>query len=329
MNEAELRILYQRVIAQSDYDGIACPSEHLLEAHVLGVLPKSALPAMLSHLAECDSCRALHEELMTDSAWFLSRRDRVFQGLKALAARNGIEPWRSCPSLEALEALQAGRVDGAAHKESALRQLREHLAVCGECSELLRQDSRRAAGTCIRLDCPWSELPRTTQAAVEGVVSTIQEVAASAGPLLSRPDDRGGEREPEVVTGVLFSAGGDLLCTLDGHPLTFRTRLLEAWISAGGRLRVGLDLVASAELAGQAPDAIVFDLRVGYQGWELVVPGVSPVAGTHLQFDAEVAPRLPVPAIPWWMMRLVGHIRLQPEHQRRGTARVRDRSGEP
>lgn len=307
MNEEELRLLFRRVVAQTPYDGVACPSERLIEAYSIGVLPDPAARQLRSHLATCEECSALHEQMVSDAAWFLSRRDRILCGLKALAAREGLEPWRSCPPREALEALRDGRVSDNERREPALRLFREHLAVCNDCQETLRYDPRYGSGARIQLEIPWHELPRLAQATIEGVVTTIQEVAASAGSLCPRSASPGLTAPPQLITGVLLTEDCELVCTTDGHPVTVTARVCHAHVAADGRLRVEMEVPHFGQ--PQDPPARVgsMDLRVGHKGWELVVPVLNFMSEGRVLFGGEVAPRIPVPSIPWWMMRIVAY----------------------
>lgn len=299
METSDKEHLYKKLIKQTTYPGDVCPTEDNLVRWVQKALTPSECDKMEQHMQGCRQCAEAASKLTSARSWFQEHESFVFAGIIEKAAREGIQPWASCPSSQILE-LYAG--DAISRDEVGQRfrhSLKAHVSQCLSCGHKYINNLHELKEKIIL------KLEDLADSAIDTAISTLHEllwglqtqaIAQGTGHgVKAIPGYRSGD--VPVLEAIQLNRENQLVLDDEAQPVKTAFNVIRAEIEHDGHLV--LDLVTADKRYWEKPGCrFMISAVLTYRNHKVVLPTEKIYSDGRVTFVANLVSGVEIRAIP-------------------------------
>jgi len=312
MDPQRLKILYERVIAQDEYPGNVCPTEHKLAELVMGALSAVERRRMDEHLLECTGCREAADELRAAAQWFKENEAELFAGLAERAAAAGVEPWSSCLRRDLLQLFLAGAIPETKEGARLHERIEAHLDECAACRQVVTQAQAALAAMLVIQLADLRERESEKAAAAHAMLLAIKTMAIARGARRMRamPGFRG--KEEDTLSALVLDQGGKLVVGEDGDPERADFHRIRAKLESDGHFV--LELATDDRSFWESPEStFVVSVSLQHENRRLVLPPEKIFSDGHVTIVGNLPPGVEIRDFPHAAIMLTVMKREAPE----------------
>jgi hypothetical protein len=299
MDNSQVKLLYERLIAQHEYPGRVCPTEQRLVDFVMGSLSTMEQGRLKDHLTDCSDCQSIVDKVLEGLRWFDENKTQIFEGLVEKASITGTNPWASCPSKDELEQYIFGRIPNSSAGTLFKERMFEHIGQCKTCRETagrIETDSTRSP--VIKLTAFGQRVNENVRAAMWDMLLSIKLVAATRGAkqtVRAMPGFRA--HSASSVSALVLDEDGRIVLDKDGHSRKVEFDLICAEVGSDGHIVVDL---STADQSFWANDERTFSVSAALQqeNRKLILPSEKIGSDGRVTICSNLVPGIEIRVLP-------------------------------